>query len=939
MAPLFIYVFLYRGGRIVLGVVIFSAGLAARLCYLVYFRIPIWIFVQLPIYVLLRSERKAVEFWQKGYGAATDHRVLAGTVILCSYAGFFLVLGRPFFEAGFDMIGSGIGMSFIGGGIMSVAGLLMWLLPAVFGFVSFTFAAKFFKGDMDAVAKAPSGSRGSIIPHDILETFNNIGRSAEKHLPLGGSMLRSKMNEASDLVADRAKKEARQAGKKGVNQAMKEFEKQAGKQTVKKAAGQAAKQGARTAATSVVGEGSAVAGAGGAVGASGGTILIVIVAILWAIFWSLVFLVAIGFVVFFWTGVIITVVYFTFLYFTGPYILGFAAGILGVGEHYTSQFEDRHLAGIETEFAPLQGVGFQVSNRASCYINNPMDPEAATACYRQWAANNTQRPTSKAVGDKFGLEIDGFEVGQGERIEVGRRGNMDHQIPVSFRISNPRYGVYGIPAENVSYRIRVIDSDQEYCDTGWRGINAHDARGVEDRGKEFTGNDLYPGTATAGTRYLVADEELGDGLTFRDCEMLQPSLGVHRTVMMEVKYDYESESVLDFRAMDEEHLVLTEEITTETRVAETADTPVQAALEVESPVTYFEDMVPTENPIDASDPFAVDVGLNSDRFGIRYQVQGIVFEKSNATEPYENMLREQEEDDPGPYECAFDKEVEGENMMELDSSVADTLLKDDEGNRIWFETYDEPDMFPCWMMLSNPDDISQTGETLRMRALANYTVAVEERMDSFEIYNRHCGSRYNCPLLVTEQYNGSDKEGADYPWMTECSGIIDTRIGCTAVSGPSDGEHRWDRTPLEDVDGREARIESREVAIDLVWIKEDFVGYNFGPGLAEILGEDDVGDITVDDHKQEVATGIDPDDWEFMSTGEDFILLETGGEVEVEEGVLCEETLQEYEEDSRTRLLGYTADTDCGDGSGEGSEDGAALTGCDSIGPITYCMP
>lgn len=287
-------------------------------------------------------------------------------------------------------------------------------------------------------------------------------------------------------------------------------------------------------------------------------------------------------------------IFWTFVYVGIPIILIIVGALVFTGYDQLVDEEADRFAGIGTQFEGVANTYVQARNRVFCLLKGP-------SCLRQHRMNQTTRPGSDEVGQTYGLKIDRFQIGQGEQMDIAHR-NADYQIPVSFTISNPRHGLKGITAKEVSYRIRMIDNDRDeqnpYCNTGWIDVdNAYDA---DPDDNDYEQDDIFPGTsASTGFLTIVSRNSAnfdpnehkgapGDGLTLRDCELLQPALGSHRTVLLDVKYDYFSQASLYFEAMSQQNFQSNPNLQKEWQESETADTPVKAAINVNTPVLFDE---------------------------------------------------------------------------------------------------------------------------------------------------------------------------------------------------------------------------------------------------------------------------------------------------------------------------------------------------------------
>ncbi|MFB6213657.1 MAG: hypothetical protein ABEJ07_03805, partial [Candidatus Nanohaloarchaea archaeon] len=452
----------------------------------------------------------------------------------------------------------------------------------------------------------------------------------------------------------------------------------------------------------------------------------------------------------------------------------------------------------------------QTAAKIGCFAKGP-------ACFRQWQQNNTERPGSEDVGEQYGLKIERFDIGQGSGLDVAYK-NTDYAIPVSFTISNPRHGLKGLNAENVSYRLRVIDSRKEYCDTGWIPVKAYDIR--EDAREPWKGNDIYPGTSASTGFQRIKGNENGDDFTLEDCNMLQPALGEYRTVMLEVRYDYFSQSTLYFQAMSLQNLQSNPNIEKSMKESKTADTPVKASINVNSPVLYDSQALKEgQSAEDAAQPFAVRASLDTQEFDLRYKVKDLKVRNSQETTIYQDSSRE----------CQFIPS--GDNMLQLKQRAKRNIISSASDRPLWFTRAQKPPIFGCVMRLEDPSDISPSGETLTMGVEAEYTVALEEKIDSFKVSNSRCSARYDCPLLVTQQYNDTHR---DYHYLTRCTGV-DAGNGCSVVKGPKeDGDGRsneWSKQLMTGGSKLDKKLEQGEIAFNAGQLPNSRASAEYAIGL------------------------------------------------------------------------------------------------------------
>lgn len=479
------------------------------------------------------------------------------------------------------------------------------------------------------------------------------------------------------------------------------------------------------------------------------------------------------------------------------------------------------------------GTGQDVAGEASNAVGGPLDSLmcalSGPGCLRQQQAD--QRPGAEDVGETYGLEIENFEVGSSGGVDVSYQ-DPESSISTSFRVSNPMTGRKGINARDVMYRVKIIDGDRgvdnPYCDTGWLHLGNSDVDGDNDGPG---GNDDIRKGTTSGTGYvnlnrahLFGSEDGEDAnvssedraavnpeeydiryvdnapLTYKSCEMLQTSLGESRKAVLRLRYDYYSGGRTTFEAMSRSYM-LDQDITPETQATQSPDTPVQAAVNVKSPVTFNE-----ENGIRESLPFGMEVFTETDKSGLRYRIRGIEVINSGYTSGVENS-------------CTFRNLAPGERM-ELTDSMAQRVIYQQDISELdyWYEQNDQPPTMGCTMVLGDRtsndntllNQISRSGETLAYRVRANYTVSMSEPMNNFEVSAANACDQMECPRLVTLSENLSD-EWQDYNYKTQCTGV-DAYGGCSIVNAEWGSFDSLEKLNSDDVD---ETVEEGEVAVSL----------------------------------------------------------------------------------------------------------------------------
>lgn len=448
----------------------------------------------------------------------------------------------------------------------------------------------------------------------------------------------------------------------------------------------------------------------------------------------------------------------TFYWASGflPMVLGPISNALGVGGAYANLFGDE-VANSEAGLSIMSGDAFAPQMRAAnqafaklgCMAKGPQ-------CYRQWQMNNTVRPGSEARGETYELQIAQFGLGT-DRVDVAYK-EAEYTLPVNFLVENTRNGLKGINARNVSYNIAVKDREETYCSTGWNKISSFD----DER------NYILPGLGVSPTDSL---EELNLG----DCGLLQPSMGDNLVMELQVRYNYASQATLYVDAMSREYR-REQGIEPGFKKSETAKTPVQSYINVNSPITFYETEGGDRNAV----PFAARFGFETPGFNSKYRIDpdSIQIVDSSVTMNTDtcNGLERDEDKGDNYYEIS-DEAKERINLRQNDS---------------WFSADVEPAPLRCTMKIKEEDlgQISPTGEQLVMRIDGNYTILKQDKMTGFDVTNTLC-TRHNCPMLVTEEY----AEESPYDLHSKCSTdiTVDARDGCS-VRNPEEGDSGW-RTP------------------------------------------------------------------------------------------------------------------------------------------------
>ncbi|PSG98694.1 MAG: hypothetical protein BRC29_01040 [Nanohaloarchaea archaeon SW_7_43_1] len=756
--------FLFIGGPVLFpllgafwGYVKFCIKVDIIVIYLIV-RLPIWLFIQLPLYSLKYSTQKIDEVFSRGFNALNRRRKLS--VFFITVFGLFFAFLFPF-NTSFQPLNP-----------------FFW-----------------WSNIINALRVAVGALGTTIIFLTIIETFS--GGVAQKEMP--GKWAKSELFAEQD-AAVAAVAQSADSAQRAVEGAMKANETKNKAQGVYSDIKTADTKGSIKALPKDMGKaltnlgesfgleveaGAAEAEAGAAAAASNPLGWMAVGVFLFALF---IFVVQLVFVTAYFIG---------FLQFVAPIVLGPVAAALGLGSDYGNylggEVADRYLAGLRVNFDTYVDPVLEARQRVYCLLQGP-------ACMRQWRLNNTRTPGSNAVGEQYLLSINRFEVGSGDRLDIAYK-DGDYKVPTSFGLKNSRNGLKGINALNVSYRIRVIDFDRgrddPFCDTEWTPVSGFDIR--EDAEGRFKGNDLYPGTA-ANTNFLTLDE-----FNLKNCGLLQPGAGETRTVILDVKYDYFSQATLYFDAMAQETLLSDPSIEKNWKKSETADTPVKSALNVNSPVLF-------DQSEGDSQPFSMRTTLFTEERNIEYKINELQVRKSSQVRKAEGANRN----------CQLESASgRGENVMVPSDNAPGIGDNEKDGETRWYDSTNSPPFFGCIMELKDIGSISPEGETLTMGVASNYTLKLEEPLDRFRVLNTRC-TEFNCPLLVTRNFADSQESKDNWKHKCEGpdAGRTGGTAGCSVVQGDPNDWSTIGEDLMTGNKSLESRIERGEIAIDPFQVDE-----------------------------------------------------------------------------------------------------------------------
>ncbi len=404
----------------------------------------------------------------------------------------------------------------------------------------------------------------------------------------------------------------------------------------------------------------------------------------------------------------------------------------------------------------LEPVALAVQSQAAklqCFREGP-------ECFSEWQMNNTQRPGSEEEGEKYDLEVEGFEIERGQTIDVAYQ-RPARPLSVSFAMQNPMNGLKGIPAKDVQYKVVVRNNrDEQVCGTDFIPIQFYEQ-------SDSIGETTIP----PGDSYVVGvrtdtEETLTDNLNLFDCALLQPGQArVTRNAELSYMYDYFSQSNLRIRAMSYENYA-DRDLERSYKKSETADTPVKSFINVYSPVIYDE----LEDGERNARPFEVQIGFETDDPDVKYRVQpdSVTFTPSRSTEIIDGSCGDFELQSTGRADVQT-YELDDSGRKQINSETFDA-------NR-WYTTARSPSVLECTMKLANSDEVSSSGETLIMDVSANYTVIKDDITDDFQIWNTLCSGK-DCPLLLPHQQLQGQSDEVKDNFLTTCNpGIRATAVG------------------------------------------------------------------------------------------------------------------------------------------------------------------
>ncbi len=529
-----------------------------------------------------------------------------------------------------------------------------------------------------------------------------------------------------------------------------------------------------------------------------------------------------------------------------PLIGGPIMGALGFSAEYANyggQAIAPYVPNIDLEPVTL-AVQSQVA-KLQCFAQGP-------ECFTEWQMNNTQRPGSEEQGEEYDLEATGFEVEQGQTIDVAYQRPW-RPLSLSFALENPRQGLKGISAKNVQYRVDINNLKGEtVCGTDFLPISFYQGADGTDRTTIPPGDSYVVGVGTD------QEKALKEKINLFDCRLLQPGQAkLTRTAELSYMYDYFSQSNLRIRAMSYENYA-DKELERGYKKSETADTPVKSYINVYAPVIYDE----MEDGDRRSRPFEVQIGFQTEDKDVNYRIDpdSVSFTPSRSTEIIEGSC--------GDFELSSTGRADVQTY-ELDEGGIEQINRETFDAGKWYTTARSPSVLECTMKLANPDEVSSSGETLIMDVSANYTVIKEGITDDFQVWNTLCSGR-DCPFLIPKQELKGQPDWVKDNLLTTC----DSSIRPTAVGG-------CDARSLGLEEG--ASIEDERSLNEDAWVNGLMGGETIN---YENINEGDMAidwnylieeEVTDNDRKKayfsktggKPVIGLETSEWEYVNLGED----------------------------------------------------------------------
>ncbi|MFB6099805.1 MAG: hypothetical protein ABEK16_00900 [Candidatus Nanohalobium sp.] len=456
--------------------------------------------------------------------------------------------------------------------------------------------------------------------------------------------------------------------------------------------------------------------------------------------------------------------------------------VTGVGAGYGGLINDMfgsYATGLDDLGGEISYQAGQAWKTITCFGN--------AGCIREWQLNQTRQPGSEDTGETYRLRVQNLMVsGQDNGVDIAYQ-RKDAPIPVYFLLKNTRHGLKGIKAKDVKYRLKVrndqlVSQNDVLCSTkekpdansrGWIPLNKFpEGSSIPD---EFDRNTLLPGEPVSPLNYNGENQ-----LTLKECGLLQPGPSESVTFVLQIKYQYSSQSTLPITAMSRDHR-RAENIPIEFKRSKTADTPVETFIQARKPI-LFQDFESGRRPI----PFQTRIGVSTDDRNIRYRIDVNKFKMQDSSKTTHLKSKGS---------CS-DLNYLSNNKYEFSEEVKDRIQRMQLKGGWWSKRNPPPPASCTFTLANNGKGISPTGETLTMSAEVEYTVKQEPEPKTFKISNTICTTR-NCPRVVPlkpeelTQDIATSKLGTELTlgekgyWTKEyahCGDHQDAQSGCSVIS-------------------------------------------------------------------------------------------------------------------------------------------------------------
>jgi hypothetical protein len=131
-----------------------------------------------------------------------------------------------------------------------------------------------------------------------------------------------------------------------------------------------------------------------------------------------------------------------------------------------------------------------------------------------------------------------------------------------------------------------------------------------------------------------------------------------------------------------------------------------------------------------------DSGIGTNQEGTKFRVDADEFWLKDS-----RFTTHNEDNCPG-----LNQTEDGSNKYVFSDRVKEQFKAQQQENNRWYSKSNRPPTASCEFELTEPEEISPTGETLTMEARVNYTVKYGSESDPFQLENMECTTQ-NCPYV------------------------------------------------------------------------------------------------------------------------------------------------------------------------------------------------